>query len=274
MPEGDSAYRAAAGLRAALVGRALTEFQVRTGALGGIDLTGSMVESVEPFGKHIFIRIGGFSLHSHMLMDGTWHVYKRGARWRRPGHQARVVLGNEQFQAVGFRVAQTKLIRTSEEPNLVGHLGPDVLKPDWDQGGFEVAVANIQSDSRPIHVALLDQSNVAGFGNEYANEICFLAGVDPRTPACLLNAEHCLRIGTRLIRANLNRVERTTTGNTRPGARLHIYGRAGSPCLRCGTPVRFTRLGADPSRERHVYWCPNCQPQLPQPSSVDKSPSS
>lgn len=260
MPEGDSAYRVAAQLDRVLTGRVLTEFQVRTGALAETNLVGQQVSSVEAFGKHLFIRVGEYSLHSHMLMDGTWHIYKPGAHWRRPGHQARIVLGNEQAQAVGFRVAKIQLIKKSDEAKLVGHLGPDPLKLEWEQGGLEVAAANLGADPRPLHVALLDQANVAGFGNEYANEICFLAGINPETPASEVNVRKCLELGTRLIRANLSRVERTTTGNTRPGQRLHIYGRAGQPCLRCGTQVRFTRLGADPSRMRHVYWCPSCQP--------------
>ena len=261
MPEGDSAYRVAAQLGIALQGAALTQFEIRTSALATADLAGENVASVEPFGKHIFVRIEQWSLHSHMLMDGTWHIYKPGARWRRPAHQARIVLATESAQAVGFRVAQIRLLATADEHTLVGHLGPDPLKPQWDAEGCIVAAANIAADPRPIHVALLDQSNVAGFGNEYANEMCFLMGIDPSTPANTVDAMDFMRLGARLLRANRNRVERTTTGDTRPGRRLFIYGRAGRPCLRCGEIVRFTRLGADPSRGRHVYWCPRCQPR-------------
>ena len=261
MPEGDSAYRVATQLGRALQGGPLTQFELRTTALATADLTGETVESVEPFGKHIFIRIGPWSLHSHMLMDGTWHIYRPGARWRRPAHQARIVLATDSAQTVGFRVAQIRLLRTADEPSLIGHLGPDPLKREWESGGCALAAANIAADDRPIHVALLDQTNVAGFGNEYANEICFLMGVDPATPSCDVDALGFMKLGARLIRANRNRVERTTTGNTRPGGRLHIYGKAGRPCSRCGETVLFTRLGADPSRGRHVYWCPVCQPR-------------
>lgn len=260
MPEGDSAFRVARSLSQALVGRTLTEFQIRTSALAALDLTGKKVASVEAMGKHLLVRVDRWSIHSHMLMDGTWHLYRPGARWRRPDHQARIILANDQVQAVGFRVAQLKVVPLDRESALVGHLGPDPLKAEWEAGGRELAAANLLRDTRPIHVALLDQANVAGFGNEYVNEICFLMGISPLTPAANVDAERLLRLGTRLIRANRDRVERTTTGNARPGRRLHVYGKAGSPCPRCGTTVLFTRLGADPTRGRHVYYCPHCQP--------------
>lgn len=259
MPEGDSAYRVAAQLDRALSGRILTQFQIRTGTLARADLSGETVQNAEAFGKHIIVRIGEYSLHSHMLMDGTWHLYLPGIRWRRPAHQARLVLGNDQVQAVGFLVGKIRLVRTDQESKLIGHLGPDPLKPEWNNGGLEKATRNLAADHRSIHVALLDQSNVAGFGNEYANEICFLAGIDPAAPAAQMDVRSCLVIGARLIRANLGRVERTTTGDTRPGKRLYVYGRAGQPCRRCGETIRFTRLGAAPSSMRHVYWCPSCQ---------------
>lgn len=260
MPEGDSAYRVACSLDRALTGRRLTQFQIRTASLSAFDLSGQPVSSVESAGKHLLIRVGDWSVHSHMLMDGTWHIYRPGARWRRPAHQARIVLANAQSQVVGFLVAQLKVLPRSREFTLVGHLGPDPLKPQWDRGGREEAAANLQRDHRPVHVALLDQTNVAGLGNEYANELCYLLGVNPRTPASEVNTREAIRLGERLIRANRDRVERTTTGDMRPGRRLHIYGRAGRPCRRCGTIVQFMRLGADPSRERHVYFCPHCQP--------------
>ncbi len=260
MPEGDSAYRVARTLREYFSGSLLTEFQIRTAGLAEVNLSGETVRDVAPFGKHVFIRIGERSVHSHMLMDGVWHVYRRGARWRRPAHQARIVLGTAQHQAVGFLLAQIKVIPTDRESEIIGHLGPDPLKPEWGKGGWRTAVANVKADTRPIHVALLDQRNVAGFGNEYANEICFLGGVDPSTPAAEVDVERLLRLGARLIVANKDRVERTTTGNLRPGQRLHVYGRVGQACGRCGTAVRFTRLGARAGEERLVYWCPTCQP--------------
>ena len=260
MPEGDSVYLVAARLGEVLTGETLTGSQLRVADLAEVDLAGEVVRSVVPAGKHLFIRVGEWSLHSHMRMEGTWHVYPRGARWRRSGFQARIILETGTHQVVGFNVAEVALFPTREEHSITRRLGPDPLTKGWVEGGEEEAAQRVEADARPIHVALQDQWNVAGFGNEYANEICFLGGVDPATPATKVDAAHLVNIGARLIRANRNRVPRTTTGNTRKGRRLHVYGRAGRPCFRCGTTVRFTRLGATEGTARHVYWCPHCQP--------------
>ena len=260
MPEGDSAYRVAANLDRALRGGVVTRLEIRTGEADTLPLVGQEVRGVEAFGKHVMIRVGDYSIHSHMLMDGFWHIYRPGARWRRPGHEARVVVATEKAEAVGFLVAQVKLIRTRDEERLTGHLGPDPLKVGWDQGGKERAATNLAGDPRPLHVALLDQRNVAGFGNEYVNEICFLLGIHPGTPASLTDTVRVLDLGTRLIRANRDRVRRTTTGNTRAGKQKHVYGRAGKPCTRCGSLIRRTGLGAAAGQERVVYYCPTCQP--------------
>lgn len=261
MPEGDSVFRVANWLNRALAGKKLVSAQIRTSDFADATLAGRTVRGAHPEGKHLFIRIGDWSLHSHMRMDGVWHIYPKGAKWRRPGFQARIVLTTEQHQVVGFNVAEIALLPTREEHQITRKLGPDPLKPDWGEHGLEEAQLRVGADPRAIHVALQDQWNVAGFGNEYANEICFLGGVHPATPATEVDARGLLMLGARLIWANRNRTPRTTTGNTRAGKRLHVYGRAGRPCARCGTVIRFTRLGATRGTLRHVYWCPHCQPR-------------
>lgn len=260
MPEGDTIYRVAMRLSEALAGTTITRFEARVESLATTSLVGEIIDEVEPAGKHLLIHIGDWTLHSHMRMSGTWQIYPNGSRWRRPGFQARIVLANEEVEAVGFLISDIKLVERKYAGKLVTHLGPDPLKPEWNKGGSKSAAANLAKESRPIHVAILDQSNVAGFGNVYANEMCFLMGVDPATPASSVDTDALVTLGARLIRANRDRTERTTTGNTRAGRRLHIYGRAGQPCGRCGTTVRFTRLGANYEQMRHVYWCPHCQP--------------
>lgn len=262
MPEGDSAYRVAANLDRALRGGVVTRLELRSGGADTLPLVGQTIAGVESLGKHVLIRVGDYSIHSHMLMDGFWHIYRPGAKWRRPGHEARIVIATEKAEAVGFLVAQVKLLRSRDELRLVGHLGPDPLKPEWGQGGKERAAANLAEDPRPLHVALLDQRNVAGFGNEYANELCFLLGIDPRTPANQTDTARVLELGARLIRANRDRVRRTTTGNTRAGQQKHVYGRVGKPCLRCGALIQRMTLGAHAGQERVVYYCPSCQGAL------------
>ena len=115
------------------------------------------------------------------------------------------------------------------------------------------------ADPREIHVAVLDQRNVAGFGNVYANEMLFVRGIHPETPGTQVDARALLEVGTRMIRANRDRVERTFTGVDRRGERMWVYGREKRPCRRCGTPILAGALGADATRERNVFWCPRCQ---------------
>ena len=83
-------------------------------------------------GKHLLIRVGDDSVHTHLKMEGAWHVYAPDAQWRRPAHQARIVLGTDDCVAVGFSLGITEILARDDEESAVGHLGPDLLGPDWD----------------------------------------------------------------------------------------------------------------------------------------------
>ena len=182
MPEGDTVWLAARRMHDALAGRALTRTDFRVPQLATVDLAGQTVQEVVSRGKHLLTRIGAdLTLHTHFKMDGSWHLYRPGERWRGgPGHQVRVLLENSEWQAVGFRLPVVELLKRSEEGDAVGHLGPDLLGPDWDP---EEAVRRLlAAPDRPIGEALLDQRNLAGIGNLYKAEVLFLQGVSPWTP--------------------------------------------------------------------------------------------
>ncbi|MEU3664041.1 DNA-formamidopyrimidine glycosylase family protein [Streptomyces sp. NPDC032940] len=259
MPEGDTVWQAARRLHGALAGRTLTRSDFRVPRYATVDLTGRAVVDVTPRGKHLLTRIeGGLTLHSHLRMDGAWKVFAAGQRWSGgPAHQIRVVLGTADRTAVGYRLPVLELLRTADEQRAVGHLGPDLLGPDWDPGR---ALANLTEDpARPLGEALLDQRNLAGIGNVYKCELCFLLGVTPWLPVGELPADRAARLpglAKRLLEANRDRPVRRTTGLR--GQDLFVYGRAPRPCLRCGTSVRLADQG-DGSRERPTYWCPVCQ---------------
>ncbi|MFJ4682503.1 DNA-formamidopyrimidine glycosylase family protein [Streptomyces sp. NPDC088789] len=259
MPEGDTVWQAARRLHTALAGRVLTRSDLRVPKYATADLTGRRVLDVTPRGKHLLTRVeGGLTLHSHLKMDGSWKVYAHGRRWSGgPAHQIRAILGTTDSTAVGYRLPVLDLLRTTDEDRVVGHLGPDLLGPDWNA---ERAHARLLADpSRPLGEALLDQRNLAGIGNVYKSELCFLLGVTPWLPVGMLPAEHAAHLpplAKKLLEANRDRPVRVTTG--RRGQDLYVYGRAGRPCLRCGTPVRVANQG-DGSRERPTYWCPTCQ---------------
>lgn len=261
MPEGDTVYYAAARLHAALAGRVLTLADLRVPAHATADLTGREVVGVAARGKHLLARIeGGLTLHTHLRMDGAWRIYPAGARWTGgAGWQIRAVLGNSENTAVGYRLPVVDLLRTEQEAEVVGHLGPDLLGADWDQ---PEAVRRLSADpGRAIGEALLDQRNLAGIGNVYANELCFLAGVTLWTPVGALAPAALDRIAGlahRLLTLNKARHGQVTTGDTRPDRRHWVYERARQPCRRCGTRILAAEHGDRP-RQRVAYWCPRCQ---------------
>ncbi|GGS51153.1 Fpg/Nei family DNA glycosylase [Streptomyces griseoviridis] len=271
MPEGDTVWQATKRLHAALAGRVLTHTDFRVPQYATVDLTGRAVLDVTPRGKHLLTRIeGGLTLHSHLRMDGTWKVFAPGRRWSGgPAHQIRVVLGTDDRTAVGYRLPVLELIRTAEEERAVGHLGPDLLGPDWDA---DRALANLLADpARPLGEALLDQRNLAGIGNVFKSELCFLLGVTPWLPVGDLPADRAAvlpALAARLLEANRDRPVRNTTGRRNPA--LFVYGRAPRPCLRCGTPIRVADQG-DGSRDRPTYWCPACQTG-PAPTPAHRHP--
>lgn len=256
MPEGDTVFRTARRLDDALAGAEVTRFDLRVPRAATIDLTGQPVHGAVARGKHLLLRIGESTLHSHLRMEGAWFVYRPGEKWRHPAFRVRAIVGTAEREAVGVDLAEVEVVPTREEDRLVGHLGPDPLSPGWDAAE---AIRRLGSDDRSIHVALLDQRNVAGFGNEYAAELLFLRGVLPTTPTPEVDVAALLDLGARTIRANRDRVDRTFTGVDRRGQTTWVYGRAGRPCRRCGALIRRGALGADPTRERVTFWCPSCQ---------------
>ncbi|WP_164234355.1 Fpg/Nei family DNA glycosylase [Microbacterium hydrocarbonoxydans] len=256
MPEGDTVFRTARRLDEALAGSAVTRFDLRVPRAATVDLTGQTVHGAASRGKHLLLRIGDSTLHSHLRMEGAWYVYRPGEKWRHPAFRVRAIVGTAEREAVGVDLAEVEVVPTRDEEQLVGHLGPDPLSADWDPAE---AVRRVGADERSIHVALLDQRNVAGFGNEYAAELLFLRGILPTTPTPRVDVAALIDLGVRTIRANRDRVDRTFTGVNRPGQTTWVYGRAGHPCRRCGTLIRKGAQGADPARERVTFWCPTCQ---------------
>lgn len=262
MPEGDTVYRTARHLNRVLAGRTIERWSLRVPAHATSDLTGQHIDGVVSRGKHILHHIGDMTLHTHLAMEGDWHIYARGARWKKPAHLARAIIETSEHSTIGFELGVVELISRSDEHLVVGHLGPDLLGPDWSAAE---AVARLEAQpERTIAAALLDQRTFAGLGNEYVTEICFVRGIRPQTLVGDTDAVAIVTLAHRLITANRDRIARTTTGDTRPGRQSWVYGRARKPCLRCGTLVERGMLGdpASPgtqSRERRTFWCPACQ---------------
>ncbi len=261
MPEGDTVWRTARRLDAALSGLELTTSDFRVPQWAEVDLSGQRVLETVSRGKHLLTRLADVTVHTHLKMEGSWHLYRRGSRWRSPSFQARVVLANTVWQAVGFRLGAVDIVERSAEDSLVGHLGPDLLGPDWslDEALRRLTTA---APERPVGEALLDQRNLAGIGNMYKAEVCFLVGVNPFTPVGAVDVlPRLLDKAQRLLTANRDRAVQTTTGDPRRGEALWVYARRGQPCRRCGTAIKAIDVHDD-GIERATYWCPWCQPEV------------
>jgi formamidopyrimidine-DNA glycosylase len=256
MPEGDVVWWTARRLNEALAGRKLTVSDFRVPRFATTDLTGRTVQDVVSRGKHLLIRVeGSLTVHTHLRMDGSWRIRRPAGRVS--SHRVRLVLGNDAWQAVGYQLGVVEVLRTAHEDRVTGHLGPDLLGPDWNP---DEAVRRLRATpDRPIGEALLDQRNLAGIGNLYKSEVLFLRGIHPWRPAGEIGDHTALvELARRLLEANKNRVDQITTGLPGRGRETWVYGRGGLPCRRCGTRIRSAEQGAEPG-ERITYWCPHCQ---------------
>jgi endonuclease-8 len=266
MPEGDTVWNTARMLHSALAGEVIRRSDFRVPQLATVDLSGWRVKDCTSRGKHLLLRLTdpgdarAMTLHSHLRMDGVWRVYSSGEVWRgRPAHLIRVVLRTLTTVAVGFHLHDLALVPTDEEQSLIGHLGPDLLGSPDEPGGWDCGEAVRRLQAHPdqaIAEALLDQRNLAGIGNLYKAEVLFLRGVNPWTPVSKVdNLDAVVELSHRLLLANRGRWTQATTGSTRRGQEVYVYGRAGAPCRRCGTLI--AREAQD---ERVTFWCPRCQP--------------
>ncbi|MBB5914819.1 endonuclease-8 [Nocardia transvalensis] len=251
MPEGDTVYLAAARLHRAIAGKKLTRSDFRVPRYATLDLRGQEVEEVGSYGKHLFIRTPTVSIHTHLKMEGTWRVYRPGQRWTKPGFTARLILATDDAEAVGFSLGLVEVLRRADEHTAVDHLGPDLLGPNWDAAE---AVRRLSGHpDQPIGLALLDQRNLAGIGNIYRSEICFLRRVHPAAPVAAIDD----------LPGLVDEAHRVLTKAAHePPWRALAYGRQRQPCRRCGTGMVVHLLGDETATraDRGIYFCPRCQP--------------
>ena len=280
MPEGDTIYRAARTLHRVLAGKTVTRFESVFPAVTRVaddhPIIGRAIESVESRGKHILMVFSeSLVLHTHMRMNGSWHIYPAGARWQRPARDMRVLVGTADAVAVGFNVPIVELLtpRQLAQHVQLRALGPDLLADaDASRGGETFDRAEVirrlrTHDRDAIGDALLNQRIVAGIGNVLKSEILFVAGIDPFTPVGRLtdaDVDRIVDVARELLAANvMNRAQtrhpgtgRRTTQSMDPDAKLWVYSRGGKACRRCGATIRSKKTGLD---ARLTYWCPACQ---------------
>jgi endonuclease VIII len=257
VPEGDTIWKTATTLRRVLAGHRVTAFETNV-PLRRRPAPGVEVRDVEARGKHLLIWFAdGTALHTHMQMNGSWHIYRAGERWRRPAGAMRVRLVTRDAEAVCFSAPVVELLTAAEvgrHPRL-SRLGPDLTAPEPDADAAAERLASLGDGQ--IGVALLDQRVAAGIGNVYKSEVLFACGVDPFAPVSSLDERtrrQLLKTAARQLRTN---AERAGPRSTTPSGGLAVYGRRGLPCRRCGTVVVSARQGEG---ARVTYWCPTCQP--------------
>ena len=276
MPEGDTIFRAARTLHRALAQKTVVRFESVLPALTRVHedtpLTGRTIESVTAAGKHILMRFSGnLALRTHMRMNGSWHIYRAGERWRRARRDMRIVVATTDFEAVGFTIPDAEFIREGklERHSQLRRLGPDILSEPFDNGEARRRIR--ERAHLEIGDVLLDQSAIAGIGNVYKSEVLFACRVNPFAVAGALadtTLDSLIETARTLMLANVSeRVSlspmttyvgyRRTTRRDDPRERLWVYGRARLPCRRCGTPVAVRKHGI---HARLTYWCPVCQP--------------
>ena len=261
MPEGDTVHRTADRLDAALRGAVVERADLRWPSVPDVDLCGSRTLEVVARGKHLLHRFdSGSTLHTHLRMEGQWRVEHPGSATERAlrRHDLRVAVLTARWSALGLRLGMLDLVPTSREADVVGHLGPDVLGPDWDPA---VVAARLTASAGSIGDALLDQRVLAGVGTFWGSEILFLERLLPWAPAADLDSDRVVRMLERLHR--LMDVARRTgwqasTGMQRAGEEAYVHARSGRPCRRCGDTVRVAMTGAPP-RQRTMFSCPTCQ---------------
>lgn len=275
MPEGDTIFRAARTLHKALAGKPITGFQSVFPRLMRVDedapIAGRTIEQIIALGKWMEMHLSGdLVLVTHMLMNGSWHIYRPREPWKRSASDMRVLIATADFVAVAFNIQvaefHTAASLVKESPSQ--QITADLLAADFHE---EQAIARLRAAAADTQVgeALLKQTIVAGIGNVYKSEVCFACHVHPfATMGSLNDAEvRCLvQTARKFMRANVQETSgeaivtytgfRRTTGRANPGDRLWVYGRRGQPCRRCGTRIEARKQGVD---ARITFWCPKCQ---------------
>jgi len=268
MPEGDTIFRAARALHRALAGKVVTRFESVYPALTRVaedhPIVGRTIESVAARGKHLLMMFSGdLLLHTHMRMNGSWHLYPTGARWQRSPRDMRVLVATSDAVAVGFNVPIAELLTSSQlaRHNDLHALGPDLLDTSFDRR--DVLRRIRARDREAVGDVLLNQRVAAGVGNVLKSETLFIAGLDPFTPIDHLadaDLERLIEIAHDQLAASArSRRGRNTTRRMDPNAKLWVYGREGKPCRRCGATIRAKKTGLD---ARLTYWCPECQKNI------------
>ena len=291
MPEGDTIYRSARAMQRAIGGKVCTGFETGLAPLARVNddtpLAGRTIEKVEARGKWLMVHFSGdLILLTHMLMSGSWHIYRTGEKWWMGKDRMRAVIRTADWQAVAFNVpvAEFHTARSLERYSQVPKLGVDVLGEGYtvDKGMASLREYGAAHPGAEIAVVLLNQRVLAGLGNVYKSEVAFAAGVNPFRAMSTMTErelEVMAEVSGKWLKVNVldgagdgivtYSGNRRTTGATNREDRLWVYGRQGQECRRCGAIVEMRKQG---EQARSTYWCPGCQPWVAAGGQAEEAP--
>lgn len=259
VPEGDTLHRVASRIASQICGKQIIAARANAELTRAPELAGHTLQSAQARGKHLLLAVdNGITVHSHLGMTGSWHIYPRGERWRKPPQRAALALRFDSHDLVCF---SPKLIKLESDTGIrrstpLGRLGPDLLADSFDE---DIALRRLRRHNQlPIGEALMNQQLVAGIGNVYKSEILFINRLNPFKSVAEFDDDtlrQCLQSSRRFMRRNLEGLRRKFRGSTQ-GDRLWVYRRRGLGCLECSTLIAMRRQG---DAARSTYFCPQCQ---------------
>jgi formamidopyrimidine-DNA glycosylase len=265
------------GLDQFVVGRRIAEVTVlhpravRRHLAGPADfvarLTGRVVDGARRRGKYLWLPIGDDALLAHLGMSGQLLVGPAVAPLS-PHVRVRFTFtdGGTDLRFTDQRTFGHLLVAAdgAQLPSVISHIAPDPLEDAFD---LDWLTTRMRTRRTGVKRALLDQSLVSGIGNIYADEALWRVKMHyARATDRLRRSEIAGLMGavTDVFRAALkdggtsfDSLYVNVNGESGYFDRsLNVYGRAGEPCPRCGTPIR-----RDPFMNRSSYTCPHCQPR-------------
>ena len=271
MPEGPSIRITANQLRDALHHQTVRHFSSRFKKAAVEEwadkIANHCVADIRTHGKNLFFDFdSGWTLYTHMMMWGSWHVYAHTEEWRKEEKKSRVVLHTDAHVVVLFSAPVCELVRTDELANhRTAALGPDLLRDDFDSDEAWRRFQAPEARDLPLGEAVMIQDVIAGIGNILKSEVLFLAGIHPlRTAASLTRPEFDRFVA--LAQASMRRsvdaggfetvfLPPDIMAETRKFG--YTYRRRTQPCFVCGTPLAMVRQG---NLKRMTWFCPTCQP--------------
>jgi formamidopyrimidine-DNA glycosylase len=221
----------------------------------------STIKSVRRYGKFIIFQLDHLYMLVHLRMTGRLIVSNAG---RFDKAQLRVQLKFRSGKSLLFYDTRKfgRVYLTADANMFLGSLGVDALDTRFSAKNFKVLLGNKTGIIKPF---LLDQRQLAGLGNIYADESLFRAGVHPQRRISSLSVKEMERLYRAIRRVLLESIKhmgttladyRTTGGESgRNQNYLRVYGREQNPCVRCKNPIEKKWIGG-----RGTHFCPVCQP--------------